>query len=288
MIKVKECRYGPMIFPSHDVWIGLSFDLYGEALYHEIEFLKMLVKDGDVVIDAGAHIGSVTIPLAQVVGSEGCVLAFEPQKFLYYMLCGNVAVNNLYNTNVFNSALSDVSGKQVFCRDLDYSAKQNFGGLKMLDERSSPMDTVAITKKIDDLGLNKLDLIKIDVEGMGAQVLRGGEQTIKKLKPFILAEAMPGDPVELAQIIESMGYKWKLFETPYFHKDNFLEYHTDEIRREEIPDHILVSCDMFCYHVDREEEVKHLIDMEFFVSVERSIKERHKELLEHVNDSTDD
>ena len=91
-MKVNKTRNGEMMFMENDLQIGQSLTKYGEANYFKTEFLKKLVSEKDVVVDVGANIGSVTIPLAQAV-PEGYVLALEPHTFSYFMLCGNIALN---------------------------------------------------------------------------------------------------------------------------------------------------------------------------------------------------
>lgn len=76
----KPCRYGEMAFHHTDKWIGRSLDLYGEWSEGEVELFRNVVKPGDVVIEAGANVGALTIPLAKIVGDTGRVHAFEPQK----------------------------------------------------------------------------------------------------------------------------------------------------------------------------------------------------------------
>ena len=62
----KPCRYGEMAFHRTDRWLGRSLDLYGEWSEGEAELFRKVVKPGDVVIEAGANIGALTIPLAKI------------------------------------------------------------------------------------------------------------------------------------------------------------------------------------------------------------------------------
>jgi 2-polyprenyl-3-methyl-5-hydroxy-6-metoxy-1,4-benzoquinol methylase len=55
-----------MLFDGH--YIGKCFDLYGEYSESEVNIMRGLVRSGDTVIDVGANIGDLTLPLAQMVG----------------------------------------------------------------------------------------------------------------------------------------------------------------------------------------------------------------------------
>ena len=64
-----------------------------------------LIEPGDVVVDVGADIGALTVPLARAVGPAGRVLAFEPQPTVFQNLCANLALNDLLHVQAFNAAL---------------------------------------------------------------------------------------------------------------------------------------------------------------------------------------
>jgi hypothetical protein len=92
---IKACKYGLTLYNSNDMYVGKSLDQYGEYAEAEIDLFKELIKEGDTVYDIGANIGSHTLAMARMVGEEGTVAAFEPQRQIYYVLCGNIALNNL-------------------------------------------------------------------------------------------------------------------------------------------------------------------------------------------------
>src|SRR5260221_11325843 len=96
-VQLAHCKHGRFLVLDNDYYIGrllLRDGLYGEE---EIELFKMLLRPGDIVVEAGSNIGSLTIPIARLVGEKGTVLAFEPQRPLYNMLCGNLALNEISN-----------------------------------------------------------------------------------------------------------------------------------------------------------------------------------------------
>src|SRR5690349_191029 len=99
-----------MTYRVNDLYIGRSFDLYGEFSEGEVEVFRQLVRPGQTVLDVGANIGAHTVPLAKLVGRSGRVLAFEPQRTVYYALCGNVAQNNLDQVYCYHAAVAERAG----------------------------------------------------------------------------------------------------------------------------------------------------------------------------------
>lgn len=144
---------------------------------------------GAIAIDAGANIGIVAIPLAQVLRDigGGTVLAFEAQRMMFYALCGGAALNDLQNLKAFNQAVGAKQGR-IRVPEVDYGRYQDFGALSLrgIDPAAAgeEIDVIAI----DQLGLPRLDFLKIDVEGMEIDVLQGAAQTIRAHLPWCWIE----------------------------------------------------------------------------------------------------
>jgi hypothetical protein len=97
MLAIRRCRHGTMMYLRNDVYIGRSLNDYGEYSEAEVDLFRQFLTPGDVALDVGANIGAHTIPMAQIVGPSGSVYAFEPQRIVFQILCGNVALNELGN-----------------------------------------------------------------------------------------------------------------------------------------------------------------------------------------------
>ena len=133
MNKLIDARYGKMIFNTKDIWVGKSFENYGEFSELEVDLFRDCLKSKDVVIDVGANIGSHTIAFQRIVGDSGMVIAFEPERMNFNTLCGNVAINNLRNIYCFHNAVGDQSGA-IAVPELDIEKTENFGGLSLTKE----------------------------------------------------------------------------------------------------------------------------------------------------------
>lgn len=282
-MRYKETRYGPMIFPETDLYIGRAFDHYGEAHQLQVSFLEKLLMPGDVVIDVGANIGAITIPLAKKVGSEGYVLALEAQSVLFYTLCGNLALNNLNHVQAFNRAATDKTGSLYYFPHFDFSQEANFGGMKLAgllnskDEQGRMYDNPVTGIAVDDLSISNPKLIKIDVEGMEETVLNGLRKTMKRAKPLLYVEFMRNRKAIL-EFVDSMDYDWALHETPLFNQDNFNHKPEDILRHPETGVE-LVSGDLICWH--RSRPLK--LDDPYVVDLANSEHPRHVEIRELMN-----
>lgn len=217
---VKACRHGTFMFNVNDVFIGKSLDLYGEWCDDELRVLLQVIAPGQVVVDVGANIGTHTVAFAKAVGPKGLVVAFEPQRMAHQTLCGNVALNGLTNVLTLHAAVGAERGRVVM-PTLDPTAAQNFGAVRVSAPGPVPGETTDVLT-IDDLGLKGCALLKIDVEGMEAQVVRGARRTIERCRPALFVE---NDTVarsrEVLEAIESVGYKAFWHIASYFNPRNF-------------------------------------------------------------------
>jgi FkbM family methyltransferase len=202
--RLTSARYGQMIYNVHDRYVGRSLELYGEFSEGEVEVFRQLVAPGDLVLDIGANIGAHTVFFAGAVGPSGVVLAFEPQRIIYQTLCGNMALNSIQNAYCFHAAVGAAPG-HIVVPQLDFNRSNNFGGLEL--GAFTEGDRVQI-QTIDGLRLGRCKFIKVDVEGMELEVLRGCVQTIERLKPVIYVENdRPEKSDALVRFIHSLGYR---------------------------------------------------------------------------------
>ncbi len=96
-LRISRCRHGHMLYNLQDVYIGRSFDLYGEFSQGEVRLFSQILQPGMVALDVGANIGAHTVWMARAVGPTGRVIAFEPQRSIFEMMCANLAINAIGN-----------------------------------------------------------------------------------------------------------------------------------------------------------------------------------------------
>jgi FkbM family methyltransferase len=171
--------------------------------------------DGVVAIDCGANIGVHTVEWAMSMTNWGSVLSIEAQERIYYALAGNIAINNCFNAIAVHAAVSSESGIMQIPNP-NYSIPSSFGSLELRERDGNefigqPIDyknTVAVRKlKLDEFNLPRVDLIKIDVEGMELEALEGANHTIDQSHPVMLIERIKTDAAKLRQWLADRGYE---------------------------------------------------------------------------------
>jgi FkbM family methyltransferase len=214
----KACRYGLMLYNVHDLYVGRSLDLYGEFSEGEIEVFRQLVREGDVVLDIGANLGAHTLFFARQVGAAGRVLAFEPQRVLFQMLCANVALNSLLNVWCYPHAVGAAPGA-IAVPAIDYCRPNNFGGLSL--EGDAGGERVPVVT-LDGLDLPRCNLIKIDVEGMERAVLCGARDTLARFRPLLYVENDRADrSAELICLLDELDYTLYWHQPPLYNPNNY-------------------------------------------------------------------
>jgi FkbM family methyltransferase len=245
-VKLTHTRHGLMLYPAKDIFIGPCLQAYGEYCPEEGNTFRQLLRSGNVVVEAGANIGSHTVHLSRIVGPTGQVYAFEPQRRIFQILCANLALNNVANVDARQQGLGRVRDVMRISPP-DVGAAANFGGITLGAAGHEAVDVVTL----DSLDLQRLDMIKGDVEGMEEAVIRGGIETIRRLRPKLYLENDAGDAeleksASLIRTVRELGYRlwWHL--PALYSPENFRDF-----RQNIFPTHI-VSINMLCIREDED------------------------------------
>ena len=172
------------------------------------------LSSGAVVIDIGANLGEWTVPLARAVGPAGRVLAIEPVPRTAAALEATLAANALRHAEVLRCAISDHDGTAEFAVPLVTSARIDSGTARLGAARAGYEALHVPTRSLDSLaperGLDRLDLIKIDVEGHERQVLEGAASTLERWRPVLVIETgheMETDRPAIRGRLQGIGYR---------------------------------------------------------------------------------
>ena len=169
------------IYTSSDSYIEntiLTTGTYEDEIY---KVISLSLKPGGVALDIGCNIGLQSLRMSRIVGDSGKVISFEPLDYLRKKSKLNFQLNLATNIQLLPYALSDIDENAY-----------NQGTFSLLQESSGDKTQTVDIRVGDHLeeikSLNKLDLIKIDVEGFEFNVLKGLSDTLLKLKPRIIFE----------------------------------------------------------------------------------------------------
>ncbi|PRW64174.1 FkbM family methyltransferase [Actinopolyspora mortivallis] len=166
----------------------------------EVQGLKEVVGAGDVCFDVGAAYGMYSFALARLVGSEGQVHSFEPQRKPHGILATGALLTGVGNLRISRSALGGRSGRHRITVPTRFGLPIH-GHAHVSDEvsndppaglfrgsRSVVTDTFSVDQIRRSRGIPRVDFMKIDVEGYEPTVLDGAEKTLEECRPVLLLE----------------------------------------------------------------------------------------------------
>ena len=206
-------RHGPFYCVASDEFIALSLIAYGEFSQSELDIFSQIIFPGMTVVEVGANIGAHTVPMARLC-APGTLHAFEPQQLVYQLLCANLVVNDIDNVLAYSEACG--AGETIGAmRRLTDSDATNPGSesVRPLEEIETDPALKARSHRVritplDHLYLDRCDLLKIDVEGMEADVISGARETITRCRPIIYTENdRLGRQAGVIGAIDVLGYR---------------------------------------------------------------------------------
>jgi FkbM family methyltransferase len=236
-LKLKHLPYllGRKPVPQKFGYKTLSFDLpkdgavqYAQWLhprsYHKpilqetVDALRTFLRPDDVAIDIGAHAGDFTVPMALAVGPQGCVLAFEPNSYVYPVLEANAALNRekthiipmMYAATPEDGEMEFEYSDSGFCNGgrHDGMSKWLHGHVFRLAVQGRNLEKL-LRANYAEL-LPRLRYLKVDAEGYDLTVLRSLENLIRDFRPFINAEVFKWSTremrLDLLEFLTGHGY----------------------------------------------------------------------------------
>lgn len=239
-------RYGFSMETSGYEYYMSGYMFLGETNPEETFVLRALLRNGDTMIDIGAHIGWFALNAAQRIGNTGKVVAFEPNPHCLKSLRQNVHLNDFLNIAVEACAVSDTNGTSTFWIGDDMAGSLVASNTQRLTNESIRglkvrLQTLDSCSKTHDM--RRLTVIKIDVEGAELRVLKGAHRLLKRLKPHLIIEiqedslhAAGSSREEVFAFLSSFGYKPFLFRAGGLSPVTFKKIPMDVVN-------VLFSCD---------------------------------------------
>ena len=199
----------------------IGFHLLIDGIYEAglVRLVRSQLRSGGVFLDVGANIGTFTVPAATAVGPHGVVLAIEASPQMHHYLATNIELNQCANVIQEQCVASDHEGTCEF-----YEAPLEKFGMGSVGPQFSVAPLTLRAATLDSLierhHLDRVDVIKIDVEGYEAAVFRGAQVILHAPNPPLIAfefcdwaeERIPGARIGDAQrALCQAGYQiWRL------------------------------------------------------------------------------
>jgi FkbM family methyltransferase len=224
MATAREERFLPVgvqcsIAVSADGWLSAEFNRHGGYEPATTAVCQALLRPGMVAIDAGANVGYFTVLFAELVSEQGRVLAFEPALSVYKALQRNVRRNKFDHVQTVHAALSNTTGTLA----LYYSTSDVTHSLRhttRTTELTETVDVSTLDAYVQQFRLQRVDLIKIDVEGADLHVLEGATTTLATFRPYVIVEASEASasfgygPEALSQFLAQQRYRVLALDQP--------------------------------------------------------------------------
>jgi FkbM family methyltransferase len=189
-----------------DLSSTLEWQLWAFGRYepHFAELFSLLVRPGDWCVDVGANVGVHTVRLAKLAGQPGKVIAIEPDPEVIRRAERNVALNGLETVRLVNAAASDQPGEMHLYRPGAWDTSRARASL-LHHPHLTEAATVDPVVTLDDICAGgPISLIKINVEGHEAAVVRGAAATIAACMPTVIFEYAP----DLLESAEQSPFRW--------------------------------------------------------------------------------
>lgn len=203
-----------MFFPAQRKGFGKFIFAFREYYEPELAYLERVLSPGKVFIDVGANFGVYTLIASKLVGEPGRVFAFEPTAQSFAILRQNIALNHFSNVRAFQVALAETRGKAWLYHGWD-PVGNSLGVDPLCGDKGEVVQIEALDNLLEENGVDRVDAIKIDVEGAEELVLRGAIRSLTTYRPIVIFEYNPGcaarldlSPDGARDFLESLGYEF--------------------------------------------------------------------------------
>ena len=206
LLTYREADIELRCYKSH--WVAYSMGTF-EPVTRRV--LESLLHPGMTFVDGGANVGLYSVLASKLVGSKGLVHAFEPHPGVYAVLTSNLAVNRSDNVKPWNVALGATRETALLHDSVEP------GSHTLVGVDSARGHLVHVLPLDEILGEDRVDLVKLDLEGSEPLALQGMKSILaRRRKPIVVMEfcsdwlqRSKASPLEVIGFLESYGYKLK-------------------------------------------------------------------------------
>ncbi len=205
------------------MWFGPASECYLDMTQGTWEpgvmrLLASTLRPGMVVVDAGAHIGYISLFAARLVGTQGRVYAFEPAPENYDLLTRNIRLNGYANIVAVPKAVSDREGQATFYLHDDSVAHSLHAETFAKSSGTITVEMTSLDRFLEREGWPPIHLVKLDVEGTEAAALRGMRELLRRNREVrLIVEFVPHilrhsgeDPRQFVASLRAAGFRIKM------------------------------------------------------------------------------
>ncbi len=205
-VRRRAYRLGERMIEDYDGNLKLRVDLsehMGSQIfwfgYYSRDVLMALdpfIAPGSTIIDAGANLGEITTYAAKRAGKSGRVIAFEPDPRMHARCAHNISLNRFDDcVSLIEKGLSDRTERRpIYAASTIYKDGSPHDGLGTIYKSSdrerevAVIDLITLDDYVRSAALNRLDGIKLDIEGAELPALRGAAETLQRFRPWLVIE----------------------------------------------------------------------------------------------------
>lgn len=196
-------------------WRGVEKLIFAFHEYYEPELrdLAKILSPGQTFVDAGACYGIYALAAGKIAGEEGRVIAFEPASRVFGVLKKNIELNGLTNILAYPLGLAEKRGKAWLYHHPNVGC-DSLGRDHSFTEKAEEIATDSLDNVLRESSINRVDVLKMDVQGAEELVLRGATATLRSHHPVVVFEVYPEGAVALGlaplgawNLLESLGYE---------------------------------------------------------------------------------
>jgi FkbM family methyltransferase len=172
--------------------------------------IEHFISPGYTVIDCGANFGYNAVLMGKRLNNQGLLVAFEPQRIIHQQLNGNLILNNIFNSLTYQIALGDGTQTKTTMRPVNYEDSWVNIGDTSIGEGGEEVNVYAL----DDFEFDKVNFIKIDVQGYELFTLNGAKKLLNDSQPDLFIEIEPHQlikfditEIQLIDYVKSLGYR---------------------------------------------------------------------------------
>lgn len=203
-----------MFLPAN--WRGIAKLLFAFREQYEPELgqLERILSPGKIFVDVGACYGIYTLAASRIVGERGRVISFEPALRAFRILQENIKLNCLTNTLAYPVALADKRGSAQLYQHPNVGC-DSLGRDHSFTRIAEDVHTESLDSVLRENSIERVDVIKMDVQGAEELVLRGASRVLHASRPIVIFEVYPPCTTPLAltpygawTFLENLGYEF--------------------------------------------------------------------------------